>query len=169
MAGTNPATTIPKQRLHSRYSSYAIALHPLEFTRIGQVSGRSPSPSKWTDIEILPVICPTSQNVFAGKHPCQRPPSTLHGVVFDILVGSRVDLAAVASRRRGRTDARPMTPGSRKTSAGAVCHRRNRRSAAVAGATPSAAAADRSGTSRRRDAASGCRHRRARRSRRAAD
>src|SRR6266403_57436 len=31
------------------------------------------------------------------KHPCQRPPVTLHGVVFDILVGSenRVGLAAV--------------------------------------------------------------------------
>src|SRR5260370_28586715 len=32
-----------------------------------------------------------------SKHPCQRPPATLHGVVFDILVGSeyRAGLAAV--------------------------------------------------------------------------
>jgi len=43
MAGTSPATTMSKQRLHSGHSSYAIALHPRGFTRIAQVSGRSPS------------------------------------------------------------------------------------------------------------------------------
>ena len=43
---------------------------------------------KLRDDTILPVICPTCQNVFAGspKHPCQRRRVTLHGVVFDILV-----------------------------------------------------------------------------------
>ena len=45
---------------------------------------------KLRDGEIVPLICPTCQNVFAGcsKHPCQRHHATLHGVVFDILVGS---------------------------------------------------------------------------------
>jgi hypothetical protein len=33
----------------------------------------------------VPVICPTCQNVFAGES--RRPPATLHGVVFDILIG----------------------------------------------------------------------------------
>src|SRR6266436_9198786 len=51
------------------------------------------------------------------KHPCQRPPVTLHGVGFDILVGSenRVGLAAVfpemilrvACRARSSRAARP--------------------------------------------------------------
>jgi hypothetical protein len=38
---------------------------------------------------VVPLICPTCQNVFAG--PCIRAgdrQATLHGVVFDILVGS---------------------------------------------------------------------------------
>jgi hypothetical protein len=36
------------------------------------------------DIAIVPVICPTCQNVFAGEASCQRALATLHGVVFDI-------------------------------------------------------------------------------------
>src|SRR5229473_1000600 len=54
-------------------------------------------------------------------------------------------------------------------SAGAVFRRQNRRSANAADAKPGSPAVGRSGTSRRRGAASGCRHRRARRFRRAAD
>src|SRR6266702_7759844 len=52
------------------------------------------------DDGIVPLICPTCQNVFAGFaqsiHASDHH-STLHGVVFDILVGSerRVGLAAV--------------------------------------------------------------------------
>jgi hypothetical protein len=40
------------------------------------------------DDGIVPVICPTCQNVSLdrSKHPCQRHQATLHGVVFDILV-----------------------------------------------------------------------------------
>jgi hypothetical protein len=47
---------------------------------------------KLRDDSIMPVICPTCQNVFRkdrSTYPCQRhPPVSLHGVVFDILVGS---------------------------------------------------------------------------------
>jgi len=52
------------------------------------------------DDEDMQVICPTSQNVFAGS--LERPdPATLHGVVFDIFVerpierNSSADCAAV--------------------------------------------------------------------------
>jgi len=37
----------------------------------------------------MPLICPTCQNVFAGKASMPASPATLHGVVFDILVGSK--------------------------------------------------------------------------------
>jgi hypothetical protein len=55
---------------------------------------------------IVPLICPTCQNVFGGKAAVQATsPATLHGVVFDILVGSayRAGLAAVfpGDDRRG--------------------------------------------------------------------
>src|SRR6266700_7658049 len=47
--------------------------------------------SKLRDDAIVPLICPTCQNVFAGIaqsiHASARH-ATLHGVVFDILVGS---------------------------------------------------------------------------------
>jgi tryptophan-rich sensory protein len=39
--------------------------------------------------ELVPLICPTCQMFSRVKHPRWRPPATLHGVVFDILVGSR--------------------------------------------------------------------------------
>ena len=39
---------------------------------------------KLRDVEIVPVICPTCQNVFAAKASMPATPVTLHGVVFDI-------------------------------------------------------------------------------------
>ena len=57
---------------------------------------------KRRDDGIVPLICPTCQNVFAGFaqsiHASDHH-ATLHGVVFDILVGSEnsVGLAAVFS------------------------------------------------------------------------
>jgi hypothetical protein len=52
----------------------------------------------------VPLICPTCQNVFAGIaqgiHASDRH-ATLHGVVFDILVGSeRLVLAELVMNRR---------------------------------------------------------------------
>ena len=44
---------------------------------------------KVADSENMPVICPTSQNVFEAKASMPRSLATLHGVVFDILVGSQ--------------------------------------------------------------------------------
>jgi hypothetical protein len=74
------------------------------------------------------------------------------------------------SRPREAGQGAPVTaPARRQRSAGAACRRRNKRSAGAADAKPGWPAADHSGTSRRRGAASGCRHRRARRFRRAAD
>src|SRR5882724_9229904 len=61
----------------------------------GQRHGQS---YKLRDDGMVPLICPTCQNVFAGKASMPAPPPvTLHGVVFNILVGSenRVGLAAV--------------------------------------------------------------------------
>jgi hypothetical protein len=43
---------------------------------------------KLRDDGTVPVICPTRQMFSRVKHPCQRQLVTLHGVVFDILVGS---------------------------------------------------------------------------------
>jgi hypothetical protein len=43
---------------------------------------------QWRDDGILPVICPTCQNVFAGSRMAGDRQATLHGVVFGILVGS---------------------------------------------------------------------------------
>src|SRR6266436_8165450 len=42
----------------------------------GPLSGRAMAFCKLRDDGIVPLICPTCQNVFAGcsKHPCQRPP-----------------------------------------------------------------------------------------------
>src|SRR5882757_9684178 len=66
---------------------------------VGCRAGRWAS-CKLRDDGIVPLICPTCQNVFAGFaqsiHASDRH-ATLHGVVFDILVGSesRVGLAAV--------------------------------------------------------------------------
>ncbi len=68
----------------------------LEEPVVGQGHGRF---CKLRDDAIVPLICPTCQNVFAGFaqsiHASDHH-ATLHGVVFDILVGSesRVDLAA---------------------------------------------------------------------------
>jgi hypothetical protein len=42
---------------------------------------------KWRDDRIVPLICPTCQNVFAGfaqSLPASDHHATLHGVVFDI-------------------------------------------------------------------------------------
>src|SRR6266576_3835428 len=55
----------------------------------------------------VPLICPDVSNVFASSfNACQRPPATLHGVVFHISVGSanRLDLAAqvVANGKSGQ-------------------------------------------------------------------
>src|SRR6266702_5787198 len=44
------------------------------------------------DDEGVPLICPTCQ-VLTPRRPCRRPPATLHGVVFDFLVGSHRDAA----------------------------------------------------------------------------
>jgi hypothetical protein len=59
----------------------------------------------WKDA-IVQVICPTCQNVFARKSSCRRAEfSTLHGVVFDILVWMVVlamhRMPAAPSRRLG--------------------------------------------------------------------
>jgi 2-keto-3-deoxy-L-rhamnonate aldolase RhmA len=44
----------------------------------------------------VPLICPTYQKISQCKHPRQRPPATLHGVVFDFVGSeSRGGLAAV--------------------------------------------------------------------------
>jgi hypothetical protein len=51
------------------------------------------------DDGIVPVICPTCQMSWRVKHPCQRSPATLHGVVFDILVGSAARPAFAATVR----------------------------------------------------------------------
>jgi hypothetical protein len=48
---------------------------------------------KWRDDELVQLICPTCQ-MFSrdrSKHPCWRQQATLHGVVFDILVGSGLE------------------------------------------------------------------------------
>jgi hypothetical protein len=45
---------------------------------------------KWRDDEDMPLICPTCQNIFLrdrSEHSRWRQHVTLHGVVFDILVG----------------------------------------------------------------------------------
>src|SRR5712692_2028263 len=43
------------------------------------------------------------------KRPCRRPPATLHGVVFDILVGSQSDAAWLReSCLKPHTPARPL-------------------------------------------------------------
>src|SRR5882724_7962732 len=59
---------------------------------------------RWRDDGIVPLICPTCQNVFAGIaqsiHASDRH-ATLHGVVFDILVGSeRLVLPELVMNRR---------------------------------------------------------------------
>jgi hypothetical protein len=42
---------------------------------------------KWRDARLVPVICPTCQNIFRGALNAQNAEFvTLHGVVFDILV-----------------------------------------------------------------------------------
>jgi hypothetical protein len=43
---------------------------------------------QWGDDGIVPLICPTCQNVFRGIARSIGHVVTLHGVVFDILVGS---------------------------------------------------------------------------------
>src|SRR6266481_1172308 len=57
----------------------------------GPLSGRAMAFCKLRDDGIVPLICPTCQNVFAGFaqgiHASDHH-ATLHGVVFDILVGS---------------------------------------------------------------------------------
>src|SRR6266478_6375743 len=59
---------------------------------------------KWRDDGIVPLICPTCQIVFAGIAQSIRASdhrATLHGVVFDILVGSeRLVLAELVMNRR---------------------------------------------------------------------
>ena len=43
---------------------------------------------KWRDDETVPLICPTCQSVCWERRTCRGAPATLHGVVFDILVGT---------------------------------------------------------------------------------
>ena len=60
------------------------------------------------DDEGVPLICPTCQ-VLPPKRPCRRPPATLHGVVFDIFVGSHSDAARLReSCLKPHTPARPL-------------------------------------------------------------
>ncbi len=60
------------------------------------------------DDEGVPLICPTCQ-VLPPKRPCRRPPATLHGVVFDIFVGSHSDPARLReSCLKPHTPARPL-------------------------------------------------------------
>ena len=53
---------------------------------------RTQSFSEFWDDEIVRLICPTCQ-AFGPNRRLQRPPATLHGVVFDIFGGSRSDPA----------------------------------------------------------------------------
>jgi len=73
------STRLPKR--------FMIGAEGLEPSRAGCRAGPWPS----CDDGIVPLICPTCQNVFAGIaqsiHASDRQ-ATLHGVVFDILVGS---------------------------------------------------------------------------------
>jgi hypothetical protein len=76
---------------------------------------------KRRDDGIVPLICPTCQNVFAGFaqsiHASDHQ-ATLHGVVFDILVGSvhRVGLAAVFPDDDRRMACRAVARGPRSLS-----------------------------------------------------
>ena len=57
---------------------------------------------KWRDDGIVPLICPTCQNVFAGiaqSIDASDHHATLHGVVFDILVGSENRVGGKNGRR----------------------------------------------------------------------
>jgi len=54
------------------------------------------------DDGIVPLICPTCQNVFRGAAQSIHPGdshATLHGVVFDILVGSEYCVGLEAQKR----------------------------------------------------------------------
>jgi hypothetical protein len=54
---------------------------------------------KLRDGGIVPVICPTRQVFSRAKHRCRRQLVSLHGVVFDILVGARHRCRVCARRR----------------------------------------------------------------------
>jgi len=94
----------------TRKRSFA-ARGPLQFQLSGFLAcnrakpdGQRHGPSyKLREDGIVPLICPTCQNVFAGKTSGQATPATLHGVVFDILVGARVPRRPCGfARRRAR-------------------------------------------------------------------
>ena len=76
------STRLPKR--------FMIGAEGLEPSRARCRAGPWPS-CKWRDDGIVPLICPTCQNVFAGiaqSIDASDRHATLHGVVFDILVGS---------------------------------------------------------------------------------
>ena len=82
------------------------------------------------DNGMVPLICPTCQNVFAGEASMPAtPPVTLHGVVFDILVGS-ANRAGCAAGKRGlpsrssRQHARLRPSGLRRGSLHSLRERR---------------------------------------------
>src|SRR5665213_3452362 len=61
-----------------------------------------PALAKWRDDAIVPVICPTCQNIFARSLLPATVRLSLHGVVFDILVLGLPDATAWATSATGR-------------------------------------------------------------------
>jgi hypothetical protein len=58
--------------------------------RFGSRASADADFDEWRDDGLVPVICPTCQNVFRGTFKAQNAEFvTLHGVVFDILVLER--------------------------------------------------------------------------------
>ena len=62
----------------------------------------------FSDIQILPVICPTCQQISEKPQmPCRHPLATVHGVVFDILGARPAYARRLACRVGARGRARP--------------------------------------------------------------
>ena len=68
------------------------------------------------DDGIVPLICPTCQNVFAAFAQSIDPVATLHGVVFDILVGSGSGVG-LAAGKRGLPSRRSRPPSPKRAPA----------------------------------------------------
>jgi len=88
------STRLPKR--------FMIGAEGLEPSRARCRAGPWPS-CKWRDDGIVPLICPTCQNVFAGiaqSIDASDHHATLHGVVFDILVGSQSRVQTLSASRQ---------------------------------------------------------------------
>ncbi len=129
---STPCFRPPRGRRSLARHDHARLLRDVPF--IGRGRGQA---YKLRDDAIVPLICPTCQNVLtasvlaAPRKASGRPATTLHGVVFDISVGSRaravvgrfrgpnhIDACAAAlpprQASRGR-DKKPLTPRFRET------------------------------------------------------